>query len=129
MGPLPVYRYRFYPFLAERVPDVIFAHSDRGRAEEERAAAEGFPVATSVRGGRNRTVRGSSSVKGIVDSARVRDLCQCCCQALVLSIGLLTQGAAVGRRSGILKVIGLAGRLGLPVVVRKPRLWAVSRRL
>ena len=61
----------FYPFLAERVPDVIFARSDRGRAEEKRATVEGFPVATSVRGGRNRTVLGSLLVKGIVvDSAR-----------------------------------------------------------
>ena len=52
----------FYPFLAERertrVPDVIFARSVRGRAEEKRAALEGFPVATSVHGGRDRTVRG-----------------------------------------------------------------------
>ena len=111
----------FYPFLAERertrVPDVIFARLDRGRAEEKRAAAEGFPVVTSVCGGRNWTVPGSSSVKRIiVDSARERSL------SLVLSVGLLTQGAAVGRRSGIRKVIGLAERLELPVLVRKPRL-------
>ena len=69
-------------------------------------------MATSVRGGRNWTGRGSLSVKGLMDSARVKDPCRCCCQALVLSIGLLTQGAAVGQRSGILKVIGLAGRYG-----------------
>ena len=107
------------------VPDVIFARSDRGRAEEKQAAAAEFPVPTSARGGRNLTVRGSSLVKGIVDSARVRDPCRCCCQASVLSTGLLTRGAAVERRSGIRIVIGLAGRLGLPVVVRIPRLWTV----
>ena len=52
----------FCLLLAERertrVPDVIFARSVRGRAEEKRAALEGFPVATSVHGGRDRTVRG-----------------------------------------------------------------------
>ena len=47
-----------------------------------------------------------------MDSARVKDPCRCCCRALVLSIRLVAQGAAVGRRSGILKVIGLAGRYG-----------------
>ena len=110
---------------ARESPDVVFALSYRGCAAECRAAAKGFDEAAAARGGRKRTDRGSLSVKGIVvDSAR-EGPCRCCCQASVLSTGLLTQGAAVERRSGIRIVIGLAGRLGLPVVVRIPRLWTV----
>ncbi len=52
----------FIYFFAERertrVPDVIFARLVRGRAEEKRAAFEGYPVATSVHSARDRTIRG-----------------------------------------------------------------------
>ena len=55
-----------------------------------------------------------------------RGLCRCCHEVSVLVKGLLTRGAAVGRRSGVHQGIGLAGGSGSRSWYQSPRLWTVD---